>query len=392
MRRILFDMISTQGFVNGGAEYVIRVFEELMRTIAEGMKPTEVCCLFSRHKGYVYPGYKPDAVLDRFPATKIIFLEDDSLEETVKKNDIDVMFVGIGQRYSTQDLSRLSCRVVMVVHDVYTDEIGDFFLLEKLMAHEKWLMVKSIVRSKIARMLGRTGRNSESEFIKKIREFGNTEIVTVSEYSKNSLMLFGKVSEERIEVLYSPEKVCEVSQTVESEELRRFLALGKRYMLIVSAGRPHKNALNALAAFKEYRETFDNQLAVLTIGLSQTLFEGHYCMPMLSASDLEHAYRHCHALLYPTLIEGFGYPPQEVMKYGKPVLASNVCSIPEVYGQAPVYFSPYYKSDIVFALRKLKENYSEYSNRSRQRYLEVADRQKTDLEKLICKILYPSEN
>ena len=390
MRRILFDMISTQGFINGGAEYVIRVFEELMRTIAEGMEPAEVHCLFARNKEYVYLDYTPDAVDGRFPATKIVFLEDASLEEIVGKNDIDVMFIGIGQRYSTQDFSRLSCRVVIVIHDVYTEEIGDFDLLNKLLLNNKWLIMKSIVRSKVALMLGKTRRNIDSKFIRGLGYLKNTEIVTVSEYSKNSLMLFGNIREERIMVLYSPEKICEVSQTVQSEELKRFLELRKKYIMIVSADRPYKNAMNALLAFKKYRESYDDEIVILTIGLSQSLFEGHYCMPFLSASDLEHAYRNCHALLYPTLIEGFGYPPQEVMKYGKPVLASNVCSIPEVYGQAPVYFSPYYKSDIVFALRKLKENYSEYSNRSRQRYREVADRQKTDLEKLIRKILYPS--
>lgn len=91
--------------------------------------------------------------------------------------------------------------------------------------------------------------------------------------------------------------------------------------------------------------------------------------------------------MYASLHEGFGYPPLEAMKYRKPVLSSNVCSLPEVLGDAPIYFSPFYVSDMVYAIKRLEKSYSFYCDQSYKRFLKVSERQKQDLEKLVSFIL-----
>ena len=48
----------------------------------------------------------------------------------------------------------------------------------------------------------------------------------------------------------------------------------------------------------------------------------------------------CQALVFPSLFEGFGTPVLEAMAFGKPVLCSNVTSLPEVAGDAALYFHP----------------------------------------------------
>jgi glycosyltransferase involved in cell wall biosynthesis len=62
----------------------------------------------------------------------------------------------------------------------------------------------------------------------------------------------------------------------------------------------------------------------------------------LSGDDalLAHLYRKATALIYPSLYEGFGIPPLEAMSYGCPVLCSNTSSIPEVVGDAGLFFDP----------------------------------------------------
>ena len=118
------------------------------------------------------------------------------------------------------------------------------------------------------------------------------------------------------------------------------------------------------------------------------MFAGHYALPYLSASDLINAYKKCYALLFPSMFEGFGYPPIEAMKYGKPVLASNVASIPEVCGESAIYFSPFYVTDIYKALLQLKDsNYQEYCKKSIERYNKVTIKQKSDLIQLLNFIL-----
>jgi glycosyltransferase involved in cell wall biosynthesis len=50
--------------------------------------------------------------------------------------------------------------------------------------------------------------------------------------------------------------------------------------------------------------------------------------------------RHAQFLVYPSIYEGFGIPALEAMSLGKPVLAARTSSLPEVIGDAGVYFDP----------------------------------------------------
>ena len=55
--------------------------------------------------------------------------------------------------------------------------------------------------------------------------------------------------------------------------------------------------------------------------------------------------------VYPSLCEGFGFPPLEAMAVGCPVLASHTSSIPEVCLDAPFYFDPQDQRSFTRALR-----------------------------------------
>jgi glycosyltransferase involved in cell wall biosynthesis len=72
------------------------------------------------------------------------------------------------------------------------------------------------------------------------------------------------------------------------------------------------------------------------LGLQDTVV----AMPRVSDEMLAEAYAAARLFVYPSLNEGFGFPPLEAMSVGTPVLASRVSSIPEVCGTAPFYFDP----------------------------------------------------
>jgi alpha-1,3-rhamnosyl/mannosyltransferase len=57
------------------------------------------------------------------------------------------------------------------------------------------------------------------------------------------------------------------------------------------------------------------------------------------------------ALVFPSLYEGFGLPVLEAMALGVPVLCSDRASLPEVGGDAVVYFNPEDLNDLVGRLR-----------------------------------------
>jgi glycosyltransferase involved in cell wall biosynthesis len=56
--------------------------------------------------------------------------------------------------------------------------------------------------------------------------------------------------------------------------------------------------------------------------------------------ELARLYRGATAFVFPSLYEGFGLPPLEAMACGAPVLVSNVCSLPEVVGDAGLLVDP----------------------------------------------------
>ena len=62
--------------------------------------------------------------------------------------------------------------------------------------------------------------------------------------------------------------------------------------------------------------------------------------------SLANYYRHAQALIFPSLSEGFGIPVLEAFFYRIPLLLSNQASLPEVAGDAAIYFNPYDVQDI----------------------------------------------
>lgn len=66
----------------------------------------------------------------------------------------------------------------------------------------------------------------------------------------------------------------------------------------------------------------------------------------ISDEDLVELFGSTDALVFPSLWEGFGLPAVEAMSCGVPVLCSNLSSLPEVVGDAGLFFDPHKTSDI----------------------------------------------
>src|SRR5206468_1433639 len=144
-------------------------------------------------------------------------------------------------------------------------------------------------------------------------------------------------------------------------DLRTRLGLGERPVLLtVSAKRPHKNLLRlleAVALLEErpvlvlpgYPTPHEAELRERAAALGvEAVFPA-----WLPAADLEGLYALAAAFVFPSLAEGFGLPVLEAMARGVPVACSNASSLPEVAGDAVLYFHPTETKEIADAIERL---------------------------------------
>ena len=98
--------------------------------------------------------------------------------------------------------------------------------------------------------------------------------------------------------------------------------------------------------------TISTSTSVKKMGLDeQIIFLG-----FVSDEEMSALYQACKAVVFPSLFEGFGAPVLEAMSYGKPVLCSNVTSLPEVGGDTVIYFDPRKIESIVNAIQQINSN------------------------------------
>lgn len=107
-----------------------------------------------------------------------------------------------------------------------------------------------------------------------------------------------------------------------------------------------KNNLRAIKALDEFYLKNDNcQIKTVVTGMSSVTIDlknkdKFIFLGYIEKASLDWLYSSAYCFIYPSLNEGYGYPPIQAMHYGTPVLASSVSSIPEVCENNVLYFDP----------------------------------------------------
>jgi glycosyltransferase involved in cell wall biosynthesis len=81
-----------------------------------------------------------------------------------------------------------------------------------------------------------------------------------------------------------------------------------------------------------------------------------------SEETLVDLYRHAAAMVFPSKYEGFGLPVLEAMASGCPAILANAGSLPEVGGEAALYFDPLSRDDLISRLSVLIHDTTKRSN------------------------------
>lgn len=381
---ILIDFIPFQhnGGVGGTASFAKAVYDELLTH-----KPEDIN-VFGACDKRLAPGRQYDHELyAKEHDIKLLDISRQPLGDLTTSNSIDVFFIAVGQFYSNYDLNGITCKTIMFIHDIFDIERCDNKI--DLCLHDSYK--ESIVTwaKRIVNVVsGRYRRIARRRYdaIVPLYSSQNTVSYTVSDYSANALRYYFPEIKKEVRVCYAPSHIVTDEKTISNDRLRKAIEEGKKYVFMVAANRIYKNAENVMKAFRQlWKEGCD--VTLITLKYGKSIHKKHIDIDFLSDSDMTKAYKHAQALVFPSLFEGFGYPPIEALAQGTPTIASNVTSIPEILGEAGIYFSPFYPADIFRAIKGVLTGKFVDKDKMALRLEEIRSRQKADLNDLINDIL-----
>ena len=185
------------------------------------------------------------------------------------------------------------------------------------------------------------------------------KIITISEFSKKDILEKYKVSPIKIKVISNA--VSQEFRVIKDDSLiskfRNKYSLKHKFFMYAGAVSTHKNIptlLKSFYLFKKSRNNFEKEkFSLILSGSDKTppeniqillkkynLEKDVIFIGFLPEDDLIMLYNTAEIFIFPSLYEGFGFPPLEAMACGCPVISSNATSLPEVLGSAGILVDP----------------------------------------------------
>jgi glycosyltransferase involved in cell wall biosynthesis len=298
----MVGLVSSLASLNGGASYTVFVNAEDRRTIS-AMLPPEVKVV-------------PLALRSR-PVR--LFFQQVLLPLAAAARRLDI----VHSPSFIMPLCRGGTRHVVTIHDL------TFFSLPAL--HER------LRRS--------------TAFLRAVRaSIRRADIVTVPTESVATELhgLMPDVPPERVRVVaWGVDQAFRVLPDATVAATTRRLGLPSRYILTVGKLQPRKNLTTLVAAYRRLLETTDLAEHLVLAGplgwgyepmlaeiAHPTLRDRVHRLGYVAQEDLPAVYAGATLLAYPSVDEGFGFPPLEAMACGVPVVASDIRVLRETLGDA----------------------------------------------------------
>ena len=177
-----------------------------------------------------------------------------------------------------------------------------------------------------------------------------TRVITDSHASRDDLVELVGIDPERIDVIHLGVSPAFSPALRDAEWLRARYGVAGPIVLSVGTPEPRKNLTGTLAVFERVLQEIPEATLLLVGGagwrsedLDARLARAGASViraGRLSFEDLTRTYASADCFLFPSLREGFGFPPLEAMASGLPVVCSNRPSLPEVVGDAALTAEP----------------------------------------------------
>jgi len=378
MSKVLFDLASTQPNSNGKRHGGGIYGEVVFKRIVEKQLPIAV---FYDSSKWFNPEMKKlikEAGIDMYD------ISTQSLQDIIDSNHFELLYTPLVEDYLN---NVRNCRVKATVHGLRNFELPlDWYRFK----YQQEFKIKRFIRFIYRKWFHEnTLQEEKGNWEKRIKP--EYDIITVSNHSAYSIKtFFPRFRDKEVKVFYSPLQY-------ENDQFKgnaKDFSKGNKYFLLVSGNRWEKNNLRAIMALDSLfsQGVLKDFNVVITGASSATVYRYKIKNPnkfnfvgYVDDNVLRELYRNAYCLVYPSLNEGFGYPPLEAMQFGTPVLASPFASIPEVCGDAVLYFNPFSTEEIKNRILMIcdKEIYNVMSERGVSRFDTIKNKQKKDLEKLI---------
>lgn len=388
--RLLFDIVATQpnGSVkrHGGGLYGEKIF---FRMIERNIH------FFAVYDSRLWLNPEVEYACKSANIT-LLDIAGTNIDSIVKNNHIDVVYSCLPEIL----LSLSACKMIGTIHGLRLIETPFDFITEYFKYGRNYLGLWKAIKNEV----NDNRRTLAKKKFEKMIFKPNFTFVTVSNHSKYSILSqFPQLNENQIKVFYSPSTI--------SKQVPPQKNPIEKYFLMVSANRIEKNVMRGVIALDQmFSEGMLSGYKVILTGYKKSKkswlkiwlkrilrLDGDFfwykiknkdrflIKDYVSDEELSSLYANAYALLYPSLNEGFGYPPLEAMRYGVPVLASAISSIPEVCGDAALYFTPFSIEEIKNRLLMISNPniWEKYSQKVVSQYECIAKRQNEDLDKLI---------
>lgn len=246
------------------------------------------------------------------------------------------------------------------------------------------------------------------------------KIVAISKTTMGDVIDFFKINKKKFEVIYHGldhqrynSKIQDSSLKI--QEFKTKYGIKADYILYTGAWKKHKNLIRLLQAYEKYITAaiplldkerlgevllklvmvgkidkkepevtaqisrINSSLAVILSERSESKDLGKNVQCIVTTGFIEEdelpiAYAGALFYVIPSLSEGFGWPPLEAMACGTPVISSNLSCMPEIQGDAAIYFDPYNVEEIASKIeqfatdKKLREEYTKKGLKQAAKY------------------------
>lgn len=352
--------IGTFPLVRGG---VYRYITSLLNALSKIDKVNEYKIFFSFFRKRHFPYYKKAKLFLEKNGFKIIYFPFPPRIWTRLKLGLDYFLkMDIFHGMYDQIYPIKKAKKVVTIHDVRYLDINERLNEEYIRILKSSSSFKQHLEDYYRRL--RFFAELRKNIYKLVKEVDS--IITVSEFSKMRLIKQVGAKKKQIYVIYhGVSKAFQRNPLENSKERLKKYNINFPYLLFVGKHDPLKNLIRLIEAFKLIKEEF-SQYKLVIVGeyswfsevikkrINELKLEKDVIFTDYLADEvLCHFYQNADVFVFPSLYEGFGMPVLEAMACGTPVVASNVCSLPEIVKDNGILVNPYDVEDIANGIYKI---------------------------------------